>query len=876
MSDAADTFDTVAMGVPDEIRSSRTVVMKYGGSSVASRANWDTIRDTLRQRLDSGLNVVLVHSALAGVSDRLAALLREAERGGGEGLVAEIRALHGALADAMGLDGDALLSDYFTELDQLSAGLRLVREVTPRMEARVMALGELMATTLSAAWLSGEGLPVHWRDAREFMRSEPGRHRSERQHFLSAICPATDDAELRGSFAETGGVCLTQGFIAADSAGETVLLGRGGSDTSAAYLAARLGACRLEIWSDVPGVFTADPRIVPNARLLHALHYDEAQEIASTGGSVLHPRCIPPLRRRGIPLFLRCTADPSLAGTTVSPATADGDPLIKALSLQRGITLISLEGIAMWQEAGFMADAFAVFARRGVSVDLVSTSESNVTVSIDTAAGEIGAEVLADLVGELEGLARVRVLSDCAALSLVGQRVRAILHKIGPAMAVFEEEHVYLVSQAANDLNLSFVVDDDQAYRLIQRLHTALIGRGAERGAFGPTWQELNGEREAPALLQAWWRDRAGDLLGLMDGRTAAYAYDLKTVRAAADRLTGMRHIDSIFYAMKANPNDAVLRTLHEAGINFECVSPGELERVFELFPDLATGRVLFTPNFAGRDEYAQGLARGVHVTLDNLYPLRHWPELFRDDSLFVRLDPGKGRGHHEHVRTAGTHTKFGIPLFELDELQSLVESVGCRVVGVHAHSGSGILDPANWEDIGETLASAAERFPGVEVLDLGGGLGIPERSGEEPLDLSDLDARLGALKARFPGYRFWLEPGRYLVAEAGVLLARVTQLKGKGELLYVGIATGMNSLIRPALYGAYHEIVNLSRLGAATTRQVTVVGPICESADRLGSDRSLPDCAEGDVLLIANAGAYGRAMASRYNLRDPAPELTL
>jgi diaminopimelate decarboxylase/aspartate kinase len=131
-------------------------------------------------------------------------------------------------------------------------------------------------------------------------------------------------------------------------------------------------------------------------------------------------------------------------------------------------------------------------------------------------------------------------------------------------------------------------------------------------------------------------------------------------------------------------------------------------------------------------------------------------------------------------------------------------------------------------------------------------------------------------LKAAYPQYELWLEPGRYVVAEAGVLLANVTQTKGKGDVRYVGIATGMNSLIRPALYGAYHEIANLTRLGEPSAHIVNVVGPICETGDKLGTDRLLPECNEGDVLLIANAGAYGRVMSSNYNLRAPAPEFVL
>jgi diaminopimelate decarboxylase/aspartate kinase len=197
-------------------------------------------------------------------------------------------------------------------------------------------------------------------------------------------------------------------------------------------------------------------------------------------------------------------------------------------------------------------------------------------------------------------------------------------------------------------------------------------------------------------------------------------------------------------------------------------------------------------------------------------------------------------------------------------------------VIGLHAHTGSGILKADNWEDVARTLAELAAEFPDVTYLDVGGGLGVPEKPGQRALDMAKLDASLAAIRAAAPDYELWLEPGRYIVAEAGVLLATVTQVKGKGEVQYVGVSTGMNSLIRPALYGAYHEIVNLSRLDEPAEQVVNVVGPNCETGDRLGNDRLLPGCREGDVLLIATAGAYGYVMSSHYNLREPATEFVV
>jgi len=263
-------------------------------------------------------------------------------------------------------------------------------------------------------------------------------------------------------------------------------------------------------------------------------------------------------------------------------------------------------------------------------------------------------------------------------------------------------------------------------------------------------------------------------------------------------------------------------------------------------------------------------------VTIDNLFVLQHWLDAFKGRNVFLRIDTGIGRGHHHHVKTAGAESKFGIPVEELDEVARLAQTGGVTINGLHAHAGSGVFDVGNWSQVGSVLVGLVKRFTAVKFMDVGGGLGVPDRVAGRELDLAKLDAALAQVKAAIPQVELWIEPGRYLVASAGVLLARVTQTKMKSGIRYVGVATGMNSLIRPALYGAHHDIVNLTRYGEPANLSTNVVGPICESSDFLGHDRLLPECRSGEVLLIATAGAYGHAMASNYNLRAPAEELLL
>jgi diaminopimelate decarboxylase/aspartate kinase len=525
----------------------------------------------------------------------------------------------------------------------------------------------------------------------------------------------------------------------------------------------------------------------------------------------------------------------------------------------------------MWQQVGFLADVFERFKRHGLSVDLIGSSETNVTVSLDPSENLVSSNVLEALSADLAQVCRVKVIAPCAAITLVGRGMRSLLHKLSDIWAAFGRERVHLISQSSNDLNLTFVVDEADAEGLVPQLHAQLIRSGAmpvqDATVFGPSWREIaHGRPPHPA---PWWRRQRERLLAHASTGTPRYVYDLPTVRARARRLLDAGVVDRGFYALKANPHPEILRTLDAEGFGFECVSQGELARVFSVLPEIDPARVLFTPSFAPRGEYETAFARGVTVTIDSIEALQRWPDLLRGRAIWLRLDLGRGEGHHQKVRTGGSDAKFGLPLARLDAFVEQARKLDVRITGLHAHLGSGVDVGSHWRDVYAELAALAEGIGSVATIDLGGGMPIPYRPDDAPFDVDAWAVGLAEIRSAYPAHALAIEPGRYLVAEAGVLLLHATQVVDKDGVRRVGVDAGMNALMRPALYEAFHAVHNLSRPDEEPRVLFDIVGPICESSDVLGQQRALPvSTQEGDVLLVADAGAYGMAMANTYNLR--------
>lgn len=849
----------------------RWIVLKFGGTSVSRRHRWDTIGKLAKKRADeTGARVLVVVSALSGVTNELTALADGAADS--RARVAALEQRHRDFLAELDLDAEAVLGERLATLRGLLDDPRAATR-TLDWQADVLGQGELLSSTLGAAYLRASGLDIGWADARDWLDALPPQpNQSEWSRRLSVSCQWQSDAAWKARFdAQPTRMLITQGFISRHGDGGTAILGRGGSDTSAAYFGALLGASRVEIWTDVPGMFSANPREVPDARLLTRLDYYEAQEIATTGAKVLHPRSIKPCRDAGVAMAILDTERPDLPGTRID-GTAEPVPGVKAISRRNGIVLVSMEGIGMWQQVGFLADVFNLFKKHGLSVDLIGSAETNVTVSLDPSENLVNTDVLSALSADLSEICRVKIIVPCAAITLVGRGMRSLLHKLSDVWATFGKERVHMISQSSNDLNLTFVIDESDADGLLPILHAELIDSGAmpvgEGEVFGPRWREITGAvRPRPV---PWWRGERAHLLRLAEAGTPRYVYHLPTVRERARSLLAIPAIDQRYYAIKANSHPAILQALVQEGFGLECVSHGELRRVFDTLPELSPRRVLFTPSFAPKAEYEAGFALGVTVTLDNVEALRRWPEVFRHKQIWLRIDLGHGDGHHEKVNTGGKQSKFGLSASRVDEFVDAARALGITITGLHAHLGSGVETSQHWRLMFDELAGFARRIGTVETIDIGGGLPIPYSAEDEPFDLERWRAGLAEVRAVHPAFRLAIEPGRFLVAESGVLLASATQVIEKDGIHRVGLDAGMNTLIRPALYDAWHDIENLSRLDDDARGPFDVVGPICESSDVFGKRRQLPVAtAPGDVMLVADAGAYGYSMASTYNQRE-------
>src|SRR5437588_1786291 len=364
---------------------------------------------------------------------------------------------------------------------------------------------------------------------------------------------------------------------------------------------------------------------------------------------------------------------------------------------------------------------------------------------------------------------------------------------------------------------------------------------------------------------------------------TPLYIYDAAVLRRQIARVKGAFAALPFqpFYAMKANGALAILRLVREAGFGCDCVSPGEI---------FIARRAGFTPeqiwftcsNVSDDDLRAVGEARIV-INVNSMSEIDRILALDLPNPIALRVNPDVGAGHHADVVTAGGGVKFGIDLAEVASARMMVEDSGRRVVGLHAHIGSGVDELSPLLESARRLLAISGELTNLRFINFGGGLSIPYRPGEAefPIDAyGDELARLADATLRARGLTAILEPGRYVVAQSGTLVARVTAKRISGGLTWLGCDPGFNHLVRPSKYGAYHHIVNASRQ-SESKEEVVVAGNLCESGDVFTRNangdvetRSIDITQPGDLVAFRDAGAYGFSMASHYNARLLPPEV--
>ncbi len=451
------------------------IVLKFGGTSVGDAEAIARTGGIVRSRVGQGPIVIV--SALAGVTNALIAIAEQAAKGH---LIGALRGVEGLrerhLDQAESLLGtesactetSAELSAMIDELAHLAEALATLGDLTPRSLDAISSLGEKMSSLLCVAAFQQQGLPAVHVDACEVMITDGAYGRAEPDADAIAdscrtfIIPCVRD----------GRIPVLGGFIAsAKGTGVTTTLGRGGSDYSASLIGAAVRAEAIEIWTDVDGILTADPRVVPDARLIEQIAFDEASELASFGAKVLHPNTIAPAVRLGIPVYVLNSRRPEGTGTKITfdaPKRA-----VTAIAGKTKNTLVRVSSARMLLTEGFLRALFEIFERRRTPVDVVATSEVSVSLTIDDTSQ------LEAIVGDLRGLGDVAVERNRGVVAVVGGAIADGGMSMARALGALGDVRVHMLSLSATRINLTIVVEDDQVAPAMQRLHAAFFGPGA-------------------------------------------------------------------------------------------------------------------------------------------------------------------------------------------------------------------------------------------------------------------------------------------------------------------------------------------------------------------------------------------------------------
>jgi len=439
------------------------IVMKFGGTSVQNAAYIDKVLNIAKSVLDKA--PVLVASAMAKVTDTLQNIACLAEQGKDKEyrlLMKELKARHIAEAQTL-LNGEngaqciQILEQYFSSLESIARGLCLLRERTARSNDLILSFGERFSTLIIAGRARETGIPVVLLDSRDFIKTD--------DNFTNAY-PFFEhtNARIREYIKPLSGTLyIAQGFIGSTMDGITTTLGRGGSDYTATIIGAALDAEEVQIWTDVDGIMTSDPLIVQKAVTIPVITYKEAAELAFFGAKVIHPSTIQPAVNKNIPVIVKNTENPQAAGTRIT--SDDIQAGLKAIAFKKGITLLNITSSRMLLAYGFLRRIFEIFEKYKTAVDLISTSEVSVSVTIDQT------DRLNEITGELAGIASVSVEKEMSIICLVGQELWKDSIFISRVFEALSSIPISMISLGASDTNLSMVVPAEHCHDAVRKMH---------------------------------------------------------------------------------------------------------------------------------------------------------------------------------------------------------------------------------------------------------------------------------------------------------------------------------------------------------------------------------------------------------------------
>ena len=452
------------------------VIMKFGGTSVADAEAMTRVIAIVRHQIGANTGdklPVVVVSAMSKVTDRLIETGRLAGIGDADGaakMMSDLLERHLGVARSL-VAGEPLEALTARLTGDFAAEIAAVRqhaalgEVTPRSHDALVAMGELASSRIVAAAFAARGVPAVWVDARGVLVTD-AQHTAAVPD-MDATCDRSKQ-EL-GARIAAGQVPVTGGFIGAAPSGVTTTLGRGGSDYSAAIFGACLGVDEIQIWTDVDGMLTADPRVVPQPKLVPQLSFAEASELAYFGAKVLHPSTILPAVAKNIPVRILNSRRPEVTGTIITANGRVGGPALTALACKRGVTVVDITSSRMLMAHGFLRRLFEVFERFKTAVDVVTTSEVSVSVTVDNA------RRLDDVVSNLRNFAQVSCEPEMAIVCAVGENLRADPTLFARAVTSLDSIPLRLVSQAASRRNITFVLRDADVPEAMKRLHDAFF-----------------------------------------------------------------------------------------------------------------------------------------------------------------------------------------------------------------------------------------------------------------------------------------------------------------------------------------------------------------------------------------------------------------